>query len=381
MKLNLPKVKFALLLTILFFGFFVLLFFKEAQASFLSADHVRASAYGATTGCYDLRGIGAGVQRVRNNSAYDYFVPLKTLAEWNNFRNHLPASVSVLDCCNNNPPSNVYGMVAYFTDHNCGHTPGCGISAPYAGENNAGATCGFSGRWRAVQCAALYHPVSICDGDPCLTGIDKTDYGWPKYCYGHYDSLVGACVYDGKTTGLNSPNGTITYTAPTIGGVLSPYFPSFNLYTGQANPGTWGGCYTQAACGNGTCSSGFGETCSTCPADCGPCPQVCGDYNCSAGENCSNCPTDCGSCLCSDFTNPTDCENNSCFWDWNSYTCVASCANHINEYECDNDSTNCVWDYYNYICSSRGPSCGQYGYQYDCQANGCVWNPYNYTCN
>ncbi|GMV38815.1 MAG: hypothetical protein AMXMBFR64_05310 [Myxococcales bacterium] len=49
-------------------------------------------------------------------------------------------------------------------------------------------------------------------------------------------------------------------------------------------------------CGDGICSIG-GETCTTCPADCGSC---CGDGQCNkaAGESCVNCGQDCGPCQC-----------------------------------------------------------------------------------
>jgi hypothetical protein len=48
------------------------------------------------------------------------------------------------------------------------------------------------------------------------------------------------------------------------------------------------------ACGNGVCSPG--ETCSSCPFDCGACPPVCGNHVCESGESCLSCSADCGSC-------------------------------------------------------------------------------------
>jgi len=52
------------------------------------------------------------------------------------------------------------------------------------------------------------------------------------------------------------------------------------------------------SCGNETCSNG--ETCLTCPADCGSCPAdsspFCGDGTCNNGETCSSCSPDCGAC-------------------------------------------------------------------------------------
>ncbi len=48
-----------------------------------------------------------------------------------------------------------------------------------------------------------------------------------------------------------------------------------------------------ASCGDEVCSAADGETCETCPADCGAC---CGDGVCTAehGEHCGTCPADCG---------------------------------------------------------------------------------------
>src|SRR5215471_11223584 len=47
-------------------------------------------------------------------------------------------------------------------------------------------------------------------------------------------------------------------------------------------------------CGDGLCNNG--ETCSTCPTDCGTCAPFCGDGRCNGTETCSTCPSDCGTC-------------------------------------------------------------------------------------
>lgn len=57
-----------------------------------------------------------------------------------------------------------------------------------------------------------------------------------------------------------------------------------------------------AECGDGVCQPLAGETCGTCPADCGVCPG-CDDGECAGEpiENCATCPEDCGPCpTCSD---------------------------------------------------------------------------------
>jgi hypothetical protein len=79
-------------------------------------------------------------------------------------------------------------------------------------------------------------------------------------------------------------------------------------------PADCGLCET---CGNDRCDGT--ETCSSCPEDCGRCPR-CGDGFCTPerGEECLSCPSDCGVCeSCGDgmcnmetescFTCPDDC--------------------------------------------------------------------------
>jgi hypothetical protein len=69
-------------------------------------------------------------------------------------------------------------------------------------------------------------------------------------------------------------------------------------------------CGFCSTCGNGTCDPG--ESCSSCPQDCGACP-ACGDGFCNGGEDCVTCPEDCGVCMtcgdgtCSGTENCTNC--------------------------------------------------------------------------
>lgn len=51
-------------------------------------------------------------------------------------------------------------------------------------------------------------------------------------------------------------------------------------------------------CGDGVCRPAFGESCASCPLDCGACPDPCGDGSCDVfgGESCASCAADCGVC-------------------------------------------------------------------------------------
>jgi hypothetical protein len=78
-------------------------------------------------------------------------------------------------------------------------------------------------------------------------------------------------------------------------------------------------------CGNGVCEPGLGETCSNCTADCGPCPTcnppqackpTCGNGVCESGETALTCPDDCGS-ICGD---------NKCDAHENCDTCAFDCC-------------------------------------------------------
>lgn len=73
--------------------------------------------------------------------------------------------------------------------------------------------------------------------------------------------------------------------------------------------------HDSSTCGNGLCD--HGETCTTCPLDCGFCPK-CGDGTCNPGETCSSCPQDCGSCA--------TCPDGFCDNGENCLSCPADCG-------------------------------------------------------
>lgn len=58
--------------------------------------------------------------------------------------------------------------------------------------------------------------------------------------------------------------------------------------------GGMGGSVPGPQCGDGVC--GGGDTCASCPGDCGPCcdgATCCGNGTCDAGESCASCAQDC----------------------------------------------------------------------------------------
>lgn len=70
-------------------------------------------------------------------------------------------------------------------------------------------------------------------------------------------------------------------------------------------------------CGSGVCAGG--ETCTSCPQDCGACPPTCGDGSCDAGETCASCAQDCGAC-------PPACGDATCSPGESCSTCPADCG-------------------------------------------------------
>src|SRR5262245_19482372 len=53
---------------------------------------------------------------------------------------------------------------------------------------------------------------------------------------------------------------------------------------------------SEGCCGNVIC--GPGESCASCPEDCGPCAvPECGVGACNGDETCDSCALDCGDCV------------------------------------------------------------------------------------
>lgn len=73
----------------------------------------------------------------------------------------------------------------------------------------------------------------------------------------------------------------------------------------------------EASCPDGYCDPGDGESCDSCPDDCGSC-GVCGDDVCESPENCATCPADC--------TCPASCPDGVCGAGEDCGNCPQDCA-------------------------------------------------------
>lgn len=95
-------------------------------------------------------------------------------------------------------------------------------------------------------------------------------------------------------------------------------------------------------CNNGMCDEG--ESCYSCPADCGDC-NLCGDTHCGDQEDCWSCPADCGAC--------EDCGDGECVGPEDCHSCPmdcgycpdcenAVCGNLENCFACPQDCGDCL---------------------------------------
>eukprot|EP01098_Paradermamoeba_levis_P003577 TRINITY_DN1610_c0_g1_i1.p1 TRINITY_DN1610_c0_g1~~TRINITY_DN1610_c0_g1_i1.p1 ORF type:complete len:403 (-),score=131.77 TRINITY_DN1610_c0_g1_i1:101-1252(-) len=101
-------------------------------------------------------------------------------------------------------------------------------------------------------------------------------------------------------------------------------------------------------CGNGMCEPAKGESCETCPEDCGQCATcvgVCGNNLCEVNENGCNCPQDCGPCCC----------DGQCKFPETFETCPGECGGAISVRTIDTDSGVALGQV-NVTCTSRQSS-------------------------
>jgi hypothetical protein len=243
-----------------------------------------------------------------------------------------------LDCVDDNPCSL----------DSCDPTFGC-IHAPLSGACDDGNACTTDDTCQDGSCQP---GANLC---ACTTDADCLAYDNGNLCDGILACVDGACaIAQGSTVTCSPPsNPCLAATCEPKTGIclespLANGSPCFDgdlctlvdscldgVCTGSttwvcddANACTQDSCDASSGClfaaipncgkecGDGQCT--VGESCVSCPDDCGACDPVCGDGFCQGAEHCSSCPFDCGSCdaVCGDSactdtesctTCPTDC--------------------------------------------------------------------------
>ncbi len=287
-----------------------------------------------------------------NLSANDYFIPTKNPGELNSVKANLPSGLSIClfcgdEICNNSEtcsacpgdcgtcgryrPTGIYIGNVYETDRICGGGyPSCtfsandGVNGSHTLQaNQAGVTdiesgCALFSSMRYCEKVTLVGATSyIYDGEPCTTGYRRNSPGvaWAD-CEGVYNYAANTCVYSHLHTRSSYGWGETVFT-PANTAVSIPFTYNGSTYDlVGASTASWGYCSTHAPCGDGICASGYGESCSTCVADCGVCPAYCGDYSCNGSEDCYSCPGDCGAC--------EDCLNVDCAMNNKQSLCLSS---------------------------------------------------------
>ncbi|MFH1586876.1 MAG: DUF2341 domain-containing protein [Candidatus Diapherotrites archaeon] len=113
-------------------------------------------------------------------------------------------------------------------------------------------------------------------------------------------------------------------------------------------------------CGNGNCETG--ESCSSCPNDCGSCSACDNDGICESGENSTNCPNDCPICdndgVCESGENITNCPNDCGGTSCGDGSCngLEICGTSDVSPECQTDcgvcNNRCVSDLGGWVCEA-----------------------------
>ncbi len=142
---------------------------------------------------------------------------------------------------------------------------------------------------------------------------------------------------DNPTTGSGSVSGSLPLikhaVVITLSGLPSGFNPAASIsnvcfqYNKDGDDPYRRLCATATVyCGNGSCEGG--ESCASCPADCGTCPPVCGNGTCEPGESCADCWQDCGLC-------PPSCGNGVCEPGETCATCPGDCGQCCGNGLCD----------------------------------------------
>ncbi len=164
-------------------------------------------------------------------------------------------------------------------------------------------------------------PGTSCSG---LCGYNTESCYCDELCHPYADCCADVCL-----------------ACPTLPGCSSDQCGNGACDEGESCYSCPGDCGDCNLCGDTFC--GAQETCQSCAADCGPC-EDCGDGDCAAPEDCHSCPPDCGYC--------EDCGDGVCGELENCFACPADCGDCVGncgDGECGANET----------CNTCAEDCGE----------------------
>ncbi len=234
----------------------------------------------------------------------------------------------------------------------------CGLPLRIAGPNIISSLTGFIGAIEEIILFANNLPLSTVQAH-AYRGLSQLEYCQPFInipCSSTFPACNGECPGTQICQYGGSSAGCICVTPSDCGGSFSTCGGTCLGSESCIYAGTYCACGTPGTCPNGICE--VGETCYTCPSDCGVCGGglSCGDGICASGENCAACPDDCGSC-------PPLCPNGACDSGETCTNCPDDCGpccpNGVNDPGEDCDGTPCPPGYScNLACQCISDSSG-----------------------
>ncbi len=219
---------------------------------------------------------------------------------------------------------------------------------PYTQEHKCG-TCGNGASDEVETCGncpsdVLCLPGTRCVGNECISCVATGHFGCPE----------PACCGEGIECDSDG------YCIDKEGAEVCGDYACASGETCNTCPQDCGGC--EVVCGNGICQEG--ESCPSCSDDCA-CPE-CGDGECNGAETCGTCQDDCGECLrcangiCESLNGEDSascgpdcyCGNGHCEPEEDSSSCQADCGACLYAPDiCANSPRQCCTGSY---CSGQG---------------------------
>lgn len=146
----------------------------------------------------DVNGLRYGIGNcIKNLSGNSYFVPTKTQYEWDQFKLHIPASVSTALCCGDGVCSGVAGETCSTCPFDCS---GCTCS-----HTRGNTSCAVNSGGIGVTCPC--YPGDACISGTCYPDCSGDCYPSGTACADYTPKCTGGSYGSGWCTDLNGyPN-------------------------------------------------------------------------------------------------------------------------------------------------------------------------------